>query len=391
MKAVIVSAARTPIGRFLGGLKDVPATDLGSRAIQAAIERAGITPSAVDECVMGNVVQAGNGQNPARQASLHAGMLPSSFSSTINVVCGSGMRAVINASQSVRLGDANVVVAGGMESMSRSPYLMFGAREGFKAGHQQLRDANIQDGLWCAFENWHMGSAAENTARVYGFSRDEQDQFALESHKKALEAIGAGRFKKEIVPVVIEGKKGPTTIDTDESPRADTSLDVLGKLKPAFEKDGTVTAGNAPGLNDGAAALIVTTDEYALAHGLEPIAEILGYASSGLEPKWFTTTPVPATRNLLEKLKMTVQDIDLFEFNEAFAVQSLAVIRDLEVDPLKVNVNGGAVALGHPIGCSGARIMVTLLHALEQRGLEMGVASLCMGGANGLAVGIKRL
>lgn len=391
MKAVIVSAARTPIGRFLGGLKDLPATELGSRAIRAAIERAGLEASAVDECAFGNVVQAGNGQNPARQASLQAGMVPGSFSSTVNVVCGSGMRAVINAAQAVKLGDAKVVAAGGMESMSRTPYLMFGAREGFKAGHQSLKDANIQDGLWCAFENWHMGSAAENTARVYGFSRDEQDHFAFESHQKALAAIREGRFKKEIVPVSIPGKKGPSVIDTDESPRADTSLEVLGKLKPAFEKDGTVTAGNAPGLNDGAAALIVTTEEYARAHGLKPIAEIVGYASSGLEPKWFTTTPVPATRSLLEKLGMSVSDVDLFEFNEAFAVQSLAVIRDLEVDPARVNVNGGAVALGHPIGCSGARILVTLLHALEQRGLGFGVASLCMGGANGLAVAVKRL
>ena len=391
MKTVIVSAVRTPIGRFLGGLKDVPATDLGARAIRAAIERAGLEASAVDECVMGNVVQAGNGQNPARQASLHAGMANTSFSSTVNVVCGSGMRAVINAAQAVRLGDARVVAAGGMESMSRSPYLMFNAREGFKAGHQQLRDANIQDGLWCAFENWHMGSAAENTARVYGISRDEQDRFALESHKKALEAMEAGRFKREIVPVEIPSKKGATTVDTDESPRSDTNLDALGKLKPAFEQDGTVTAGNAPGLNDGAAALIVTTDDFARAHGLKPIAEIVGYASSGLEPRWFTTTPVPATRNLMEKIGMTVSDIDLFEFNEAFAVQSLAVIRDLEVDPTRVNVNGGAVALGHPIGCSGARIIVTLLHALEQRGLGIGVASLCMGGANGLAVAVRRI
>ncbi len=391
MKTVIVSAVRTPIGRFLGGLKDVPATDLGARAIRAAIERAGLEASAVDECIMGNVVQAGNGQNPARQASLHAGMSNTSFSSTVNVVCGSGMRAVINAAQALRLGDASVVAAGGMESMSRSPYLMFNAREGFKAGHQQLRDANIQDGLWCAFENWHMGSAAENTARVYGVSRDEQDRFALESHEKALAAIEAGRFKPEIVPVEVPSKKGATTVDTDESPRADTNLDALGKLKPAFDQDGTVTAGNAPGLNDGAAALIVTTDDFARAHGLKPIAEVVGYASSGLEPKWFTTTPVPATRTLLEKIGMGVSDIDLFEFNEAFAVQSLAVIRDLEVDPTRVNVNGGAVALGHPIGCSGARIIVTLLHALEQRGLGVGVASLCMGGANGLAIAVKRV
>jgi acetyl-CoA C-acetyltransferase len=390
MKAVIVAAVRTPIGRFLGGLKDTPATELGATAIRAAIERAGLEPIGVDEAVMGQVIQAGNGQNPTRQASLQAGMPASSFASTLNVVCGSGMLAVIQAARAVKLGDARVIVAGGMESMSRSPYLMFGAREGVKAGHQQMKDANIQDGLWCAFENWHMGNAAENTARAYGFTREEQDWFALESHRKALDAIDNGRFKQEIVPVTVAGKK-PVTTDTDESPRRETNLEALGKLRPAFEKDGTVTAGNAPGLNDGAAALIVTTDEYAHAHGLKPIAEIIGYASSGLEPKWFTTTPVPATRALMEKTGLHVSDIGAFEFNEAFAVQSLAVIRDLELDPARVNVNGGAVALGHPIGCSGARIIVTLLHVLEQRQQEIGVASLCMGGANGLAVAVKRV
>jgi acetyl-CoA C-acetyltransferase len=390
MKAVIVAAVRTPIGRFLGGLKDAPATELGATVIKAAIERAGLEPIGVDEAVMGQVIQAGNGQNPTRQASLHAGMPASSFASTLNVVCGSGMLAVIQAARAVKLGDARVIVAGGMESMSRSPYLMFGAREGVKAGHQQMKDANIQDGLWCAFEHWHMGNAAENTARAYGFTREEQDWFALESHRKALEAIDNGRFKQEIVPVTVAGKK-PVTTDTDESPRRETNLEVLGKLKPAFEKDGTVTAGNAPGLNDGAAALIVTTDEYAHAHGLKPIAEIIGYASSGLEPKWFTTTPVPATRALMEKTGLHVSDIGAFEFNEAFAVQSLAVIRDLELDPVRVNMNGGAVALGHPIGCSGARIIVTLLHVLEQHRQEIGVASLCMGGANGLAVAVRRV
>ncbi len=390
MKAVIVAAVRTPIGRFLGALKDVPATELGATAIRAAIDRAGLEPIGVDEAVMGQVIQAGSGQNPARQASLQAGMPASSFASTLNVVCGSGMLAVIQAARAVKLGDARVIAAGGMESMSRSPYLMSGAREGVKAGHQQMKDANIQDGLWCAFEHWHMGNAAENTARAYGFTREEQDWFALESHRKALEAIDHGRFKQEIVPVTVAGKK-PVVVDTDESPRRETSLEVLGKLRPAFEQDGTVTAGNAPGLNDGAAALIVTTDEYAHAHGLKPIAEIVGYASSGLEPKWFTTTPVPATRALMEKTGLRVPDIGAFEFNEAFAVQSLAVIRDLELDPARVNMNGGAVALGHPIGCSGARIIVTLLHVLEQRQQEIGVASLCMGGANGLAIAVKRV
>ncbi|MEY4531431.1 MAG: hypothetical protein RLZZ156_2152, partial [Deinococcota bacterium] len=383
---MIVSALRTPIGRFLGGLKDLNAPQLGAHVIRAAIAKAGLEPSVVEEAMMGNVVQAGVGQNPARQAALHAGMLPSSGATTVNVVCGSGMKAVMMAASGIRAGDFSIAVAGGMESMSNAPYLMFGAREGFKAGHQELKDANMLDGLWCAFEDWRMGDAAELTAIEKGISRLEQDEFAFYSHQKAVAAIQAGRFKSETTPVTIEGKKGTVIIDTDEAPRADSSLESLAKLRPAFQKNGSVTAGNAPGINDGAAALLIMSEDAAKAHGLKPLAEIIGYATSGLEPKWFTMSPVPATRKLLEQRKMSLTDIDLFEFNEAFAVQALAVTKELGIDPNKVNVNGGAVALGHPIGCSGARILVTLLHALEQRQKEIGLASLCMGGANGLAV-----
>jgi acetyl-CoA C-acetyltransferase len=390
-KAVIVSAARTPIGRFLGGLKDLTAPQLGTVAIKAALERSKLSADAVEETMMGHVVQAGVGQNPTRQAALHAGLLPSSGATTVNVVCGSGMKAVMLAASGIRAGDFNIAVAGGMESMSNAPYLMFGARDGFKAGHQELKDANMHDGLWCAFEHWRMGDAAELTARDKHISREDQDAFALESHRRALEAIDAGRFKAEIAPVELSGKKGATIIDTDEAPRRDTNLETLGKLRPAFQKDGSVTAGNAPGINDGAATLVVMSEDAARAHGLEPIAEIVGYATSGLEPKWFTMSPVPATRKLLEQQGMSLGDVDLFEFNEAFAVQALAVTRELGLDQGRVNVHGGAVALGHPIGCSGARILVTLLHALEQQQKEIGLASLCMGGANGLAVMLRRV
>jgi acetyl-CoA C-acetyltransferase len=391
MKSVIVSALRTPIGRFLGGLGGLRGAQLGSHAIRAAIAKAGLEPKAIEEAIMGNVIQAGVGQNPARQAALNAGMLPASGATTVNVVCGSGMKAVMMAASGIRAGDFSIAVAGGMESMSNAPYLMFGAREGFKAGHQELKDANMLDGLWCAFEHWRMGDAAELTAREMGFSRLEQDEFALYSHQKAVAAIQAGRFKSEIAALSLESKKGTVVLDTDEAPRSDSSLESLSKLRPAFQKDGSVTAGNAPGINDGAAALVIMSEDAAKAHGLKPLAEIIGYATSGLEPKWFTLSPVPATRKLLEQQKMNLTDIDLFELNEAFAVQALAVTRELGIDPHKVNVNGGAVALGHPIGCSGARILVTLLHALEQQQKEIGLASLCMGGANGLAVMLRRV
>jgi acetyl-CoA C-acetyltransferase len=391
VKAVIVSGVRTPIGKFLGTLKEFNAPQLGALAAREAVARAKIDASLIEDTIMGQVVTAGSGQNPARQASLNAGMSANSGAVTVNMVCGSGLKAIMMAAQGIRAGDLRAAVAGGMESMSKSPYLLPGAREGLKAGHKQILDANNADGLWCAFEGWGMGDAAEMVAKEFKISRLEQDQFALESHQKALSATDAGRFKSEIVPVNMETKKGTVVIDQDEAPRRDTSLESLAKLRPAFDKNGSVTAGNAPGLNDAAAALVVVSEDFAKAHGLTPLAEIVGYATTGLEPKWFAMTPAPATRKLLEGLNMQLSDVDLFEFNEAFAVQSLAVIRDLGVDQNKVNVNGGAVALGHPIGCSGARIVVTLLHALEQRGAEFGVASLCMGGANGLAMAIRRV
>jgi acetyl-CoA C-acetyltransferase len=388
---VIVSAVRTPVGRFLGGLASLTASELGSIAVREAISRSGIDSNLVEEAILGHVVQAGVGQNPARQAALKAGMNTGSAATTVNVVCGSGLKAVMLAAQAIRAGDANAIIAGGMESMSNAPYLIRGAREGFKAGHRELTDANMYDGLWCAFEHWRMGDAAEVTAREKRVSREDQDAFSLESHRRALAAIDAGAFKAEITPVTLEGKKGSTIIDTDESPRRETNLAALEKLKPAFGKDGTVTAGNAPGLNDGAAALMVMSSDAAKAHGLKPLAEILGYTVSGLEPKWFTMTPVPAVQALLARTGMAQSDVDLWEFNEAFAVQALAVLRELKIDPATVNVNGGAVALGHAIGCSGARILVTLLHALEARNLETGIASLCAGGASGLALAVRRL
>jgi acetyl-CoA C-acetyltransferase len=391
MKAVIVSATRTPIGRFLGGLKDLTAPQLGAHAIGSAIQKAGLEASQIEEAYMGHVVQAGAGQNPTRQAALRAGMLPQSGATTINVVCGSGLKAIMLAASGIRAGDFGIAVAGGMESMSNAPYLMFGAREGFKAGHQELKDANMFDGLWCAFEQWRMGDAAELTAKEKGITRAEQDEFALASHHRAVAAMQSGAFAREITPVVLEGKKGSTTVTHDEAPRPDSSLEALSKLRPAFQKDGSVTAGNAPGINDGAAALVLMSEEHAKTHGLEPIAEIVGYATSGLEPKWFTLSPVPAVQKLLEQQRMTTADVDLFELNEAFAVQALAVLRELKLDAAHVNVHGGAVALGHPIGASGARIVVTLLNALASQQKEIGVASLCMGGANGLALMVKRL
>lgn len=391
MKAVIVSATRTPIGKFLGNLKDLTAPQLGAIAARAALTRAGIDSKLIEDTIMGQVITAGAGQNPARQASLGAGMPVSSGAVTVNMVCGSGLKAIMMAAQGIKAGDLQAAVAGGMESMSGSPYLLPEARTGLKAGHKQILDANNVDGLWCAFEHWGMGDAAEMVAAEHQISRLEQDEFALRSHLKAVTAMQAGRFKSEIVPVHLQTKKGEVVIDQDEAPRSDSSLETLTKLKPVFAKNGTVTAGNAPGLNDAAAALVVVSEDFATTHGLKPLAEIMGYATTGLEPKWFAMTPAPATRKLLEQLNMQLSDIDLFEFNEAFAVQSLAVIRDLGVSEDIVNVNGGAVALGHPIGCSGARIIVTLLHALEQQNREIGLASLCMGGANGLALAIRRV
>ncbi len=389
-EVVIVSAARTPIGKFQGALSPVSAVQLGAIAAKAAIERAGIQPEAVEEVMMGCVLPAGLGQNPARQVLIHSGIPDTVGAYTINKVCGSGLKAVMLAAQAIKAGDLDIALAGGMESMTNSPYLLNKARSGLRMGHSQLTDSMIHDGLWDIYNDFHMGSTAELVANKYEVSREMQDETAVASHQKALAAIEAGRFAEEIVPVEVPRRKQPPLIfDTDESPRADTSFEVLSKLRPAFEKNGSVTAGNAPGCNDGAAALVVMSADKAASLGLGPLARIVAYTNAGLAPEWVMMTPVPATRKLFEKTGWSPADVDLFEFNEAFAVQACAVMGELNVDPAKVNVNGGAVALGHPIGASGARILTTLIYALKQRGLHRGVASLCMGGGNGLAMGIE--
>ena len=391
-QAVILSAVRTPIGKFMGGLAPLTAPELGAKAIVEAVRRAGIEPNLVDEAIMGNVVQAGLGQNPARQAALRGGLDPRVAAMTINKVCGSGLKAVALASQAVQLGESEVVVAGGMESMSNCPYLLKGARTGFRLGNQEIFDSMITDGLWDVYENYHMGVTGELVAEKYGITRQEQDQFALESHRKAVRAIKSCFFGAQIVPVEIPQKKGePVIIKTDESPREDTSLEALGKLKPAFKKDGTVTAGNAPGTNDGAAAVIVTSEKNAARMGKSPMARIVAQAVSGVEPKWVMMAPVDAIEKLLKKTGWDRdKDVDLYELNEAFAVAAIAVTRVLKLNPEKVNVNGGAVALGHPIGASGARVLVTLLFEMQRRNLKRGIAALCLGGGNAVALAIER-
>jgi acetyl-CoA C-acetyltransferase len=389
--ADIVSAARTPTGRFLGGLKDFTATELGAMAVHEAVRRAGIDPASVDECIMGNVVSAGLGQAPARQAALRGGLADHVAALTINKVCGSGLKAVMLAAQAIATGDIEIAVAGGMESMSNCPYLLKEAREGPRMGNGELVDSMVNDGLWCSFEQCHMGNAGEVVADEYGITREPQDAYAAESHRRAAEATASGRFTAEILPVTIPQKKGDAVvIDRDESIRPDTSVGALAALRPAFRKDGTVTAGNAPPVNDGAAALVVMSSARAAALNLKPMARILGQATSGLPPKYVLLSPVEAVRRLATKVKWPLEDVDLFELNEAFSVQAIAVIRDLGIDPARVNVNGGAVALGHPIGASGARILTTLLYALEQRNLRRGIATLCLGGGNGVAVAIER-
>ena len=391
-QAVILSAVRTPIGKFMGGLAPLTAPELGAKAVAEAVRRAGIEPNLVDEAIMGNVVQAGLGQNPARQAALRGGLDPRVAAMTINKVCGSGLKAVALASQAVQLGESEVVVAGGMESMSNCPYLLKGARSGFRLGNQEIFDSMITDGLWDVYENYHMGVTGELVAEKYGITRQEQDQFALESHRKAVRAIKSCFFGAQIVPVEIPQKKGePVIIKTDESPREDTSLEALGKLKPAFKKDGTVTAGNAPGTNDGAAAVIVTSEKNAARMGKSPMARIVAQAVSGVEPKWVMMAPVDAIEKLLKKTGWDRdKDVDLVELNEAFAVAAIAVTRVLKLNPEKVNVNGGAVALGHPIGASGARVLVTLLFEMQRRNLKRGIAALCLGGGNAVALAIER-
>jgi acetyl-CoA C-acetyltransferase len=399
--AVIVSAVRTPTGKFLGSLKDFPATHLGALAIREAVRRAGIDPAIVEECIIGNVVSAGVGQAPARQAALRGGLSDQVAALTINKVCGSGLKAVMLAAQAIAAGDIEVAVAGGMESMSNAPYLLPSAREGLRMGNAQLVDSMIHDGLWCSFEECHMGHAGELVATEYNVARAQQDEFAFNSHRKAAEATAAGRFTAEILPIELPqrragsgaGRPEPaaTVFDRDESVRPDTSVAALGALKPAFKKDGTVTAGNAPPVNDGAAALVVMSERRAAELGVKPIARIVGQATSGLAPKYLLMTPVEAVRRVARKTGWNLADVDLFEINEAFSVQLVAVLQQLGIDPNKVNVNGGAVALGHPIGASGARILTTLLYALEQRGLKRGIASLCLGGGNGVALAIERV
>jgi acetyl-CoA C-acetyltransferase len=394
---VIVSAVRTPIGRFLGGLAPLSAPQLCAVAVSAAVERAGVRSGDIDEVILGHVVQAGAGQAPARQAAIHGGIPATVPAVTINKVCGSGLKAVMLAAQSIRAGDGRVIVAGGMESMSNVPYLVRGVREGVKFGHQQLVDGLVHDGLWCSFGECHMGGHAEYTASKAGVTRAEADRFALESHRKAIAAIDAGKFAAEIVPVEIAGRKGATIVDTDESPRRDTSLESLSRLRPAFPDDApegiaelVVTAGNAPGLNDGASALVVTSEEYARAEGLRIRARIVGYAVGATEPRDLFFAPITAVRRLLERDGKTIGDYDLIEANEAFAVQAIADGMELGWDWDRVNVHGGAVALGHPIGASGARVLTTLLHALEDRSLGSGLATLCLGGGNAVAMSIER-
>jgi acetyl-CoA C-acetyltransferase len=390
-EAVIVSAVRTPTGKFLGGLKDLTATQLGALVVAAAVRRAGIDPETVEECIMGNVVSAGLGQAPARQAALRGGLSNDVAALTINKVCGSGLKAVMLAQQAIGCGDGEVIVAGGMESMSNCPYLLDRAREGLRMGNGQVIDSMINDGLWCSFEQCHMGNAGEVIASDYHIDRECQDRYAVESHRKAAAATVEGRFDAEILPISIPQKKGaPIVIDRDESIRPDTSMETLGALRPAFKKDGTVTAGNAPPVNDGAAALVVMSADRAARMNVKPMARIVGQAASGLAPKYVLMTPVEAVRRVLKKTGWRLEDVDLVELNEAFSVQAVAVLRDLGLDAAKVNVNGGAVALGHPIGASGARVLTTLLYALEARGLRRGIATLCLGGGNGVALAIER-
>lgn len=390
--AVIVSAKRTPTGKFQGLLKDHTAPDLGAIAIRAAIAQAGISPSDVDEVIMGCVVQAGVGQAPARQAALKAGLPPETSALTINMVCGSGLRAVALAAQAVMLGDSEIIVAGGMESMSNIPYALPQARDGYRLGHGQVTDLLIHDGLWCPFEGWHMGNTGEVVAEKHQITREMQDEFAAASHRKAADAQIAGRFTDEIVPIEIPQRKGePIVLSHDEPVRGDTTAEALARLRPAFKRDGgTVTAGNAPGVNDGASALVVMSEDRATEMGLEVLGRIVASATSGIEPKFIMLAPVKGVQNVLVKAGWEMSEVDLFELNEAFSVQALGVMKELGADVDKVNVNGGAVALGHAIGNSGARVLTTLLHEMKRRDVKKGVAALCLGGGNSVAMAVQR-
>jgi len=388
--AVIVSAVRTPVGTFGGAFKDVPAIELGARAVEAALERAGLTGDDVDEVLLGCVLSAGLGQNPARQASIGAGIPKEVPATTVNMVCGSGLKSVALASQMIRAGDVEVVVAGGMENMSRAPYLLESGRFGARMGDAQLVDSMIRDGLWDAFNDIHMGITAENLAEQYSITREEQDEFAAASQQKAEQAVSSGAFKDEIVPIEVPAKGGTKTVDNDEHPRAGTTVETLSALRAAFKRDGgTVTAGNASGINDGAAAVVVMSARVANERGLKPFGTVESYASVGVEPSIMGIGPVPAVNKALDKAGLKLADVDLFELNEAFAAQSLAVLRELDIEPDRINVHGGAIALGHPIGASGGRILVTLLHELRRRDARRGVATLCVGGGQGQAAVIR--
>jgi len=392
-EVVILSGARTAVGKFQGSLSDLSAPQLGAIAVSEAVRRAKIEPQQVDECILGNVLPAGLGQNPARQAALGAGLPKEVGALTINKVCGSGLKAVALAAQAVATGNSGIVVAGGMESMTNAPYLLLQARKGYRLGNAQIIDSMVHDGLWDIYNDYHMGQTAENVAEKYQITRQEQDEFAYHSHRKALAAQKECRFQSQIVAVELPArKKGepPVKFDKDESPREDTSMETLARLKPAFKKDGTVTAGNAPGVNDGAAALVVTSAARAQELGLEPMARIVAQATSGVDPAWVMMAPVEGVRRIWQKTGWKPGDVDLYELNEAFSVQALAVMRELGVDPERVNVNGGAVAIGHPIGASGARILVTLLYEMARRNARRGVAALCLGGGNSVAMAVER-
>jgi acetyl-CoA C-acetyltransferase len=392
-EVVIISGCRTPVGKFQGSLSDFTAPRLGAIVVKEAVQRAQVDPGQVDECIMGNVISAGLGQNPARQAAIFGGLSPEVGAMTVNKVCGSGLKAVALAAQAIQTENSSIVVAGGMESMTNAPYLLPQARKGYRLGNAQIVDSMVNDGLWDIYNDYHMGITGENVAEKYGITREEQDQFALDSHRKALSAMNECRFKSQVVPVELPSKKKaavPVVFDKDESPRADTTIEVLRSLKPAFKKDGTVTAGNAPGVNDGAAALVVTSARKAQELGAKPMVSIVAQATSGIDPAWVMMAPVGAIRKIWEKTGWKNEDVDLYELNEAFAVQALGVIRELGLDPSKVNVNGGAVAIGHPIGASGARVLVTLIYEMIRRDVHRGIAALCLGGGNAVALAVER-
>jgi acetyl-CoA C-acetyltransferase len=390
---VIISGCRTAVGKFQGALTDLSAPQLGAVVVREAVKRAGLSSDQIDECIMGNVLPAGLGQNPARQAAIFGGLSPATGAMTINKVCGSGLKAVALAAQAVQTGNSSIVVAGGMESMTNAPYLLPQARKGYRLGNGQVIDSMVHDGLWDIYNDYHMGITGENVAEKYGITREEQDEFAVHSHRKAVAAMKECRFKSQIVSVEIPAKKkgaAPVLFDKDESPREDTTIEVLRALKPAFKKDGTVTAGNAPGVNDGAAAVVVTSAKRARALGAQPMVRIVAQATSGVEPKWVMMAPVDAVKKIWEKTGWKSDDVDLYELNEAFSVQALGVMRELGLDPNRVNVNGGAVAIGHPIGASGARVLVTLIYEMTRRNAKRGIAALCLGGGNAVAMAVER-